>query len=279
MHAWALHITEKYYFSNEDLLLYDINGRKDVVTEQMVTYPLIDLTAGDLKKDPLDKYSIFRQNYGDEHVVPYLDMAVEICLGKEGLGPVCSFFYPHLLYPDLMTPPFYPHLISDHKDVRLRMNLDNNPFPKDTDGIYLQLVPSCGMQLKKQSIAANKNGWAFNVDGQYALDDTKDKTQKGCVGEVDCLYTNYIHPVNKIYAAHTQLARVDEPAKRGFHSHQSSHATDATYHPLGSSEENAVVIPVEAIADLDRVFSGGPGQVHIYGLKKPFAILKETLNE
>ena len=75
--------TEKYYFSNEDLLLYDVNGRKDVVTEQMVTYPLIDLTGGDFKKDPLDKYSIFRQNYPEGHAaIPYLDMAVEICLGK-----------------------------------------------------------------------------------------------------------------------------------------------------------------------------------------------------
>ena len=157
------------------------------------------------------------------------------------------------------------------------MNLDDQPWPKETDGLYLQLVPSCGMQLKKGSIAVNNNGWAFNVDGQYGLDKTQDNPQKGSINEVDCLYANYVSPANKVYAAHTQLARVNEPAKLGYHFHASPNATDATYHSLELSaddgQENVVVLPVDAIPDLGRVFSGGPGAVHIYGLKKPFPML------
>ena len=53
--------TEKYYVSNEDFLLYETNGKTDVVTEQMTAYPYIDLSNGDFKQTPYDQHAIFRQ--------------------------------------------------------------------------------------------------------------------------------------------------------------------------------------------------------------------------
>lgn len=229
--------TEKYFFSNEDLLLYDVHGRKDVITEQMTSYPPIDLTGGDIKLSPKDNHAIFRQNYGSNNVVPYLDMAVEICL--------------------------------DHKDVRLRSNTDNQPFLKNTDKLHLQLIPSCGMQLKLESIAVDDHGYVFNCDGQYGLDKSKGVPQKDIIDNVACVFTNYVCPTNSVYASHTQLARVRTPTKKGDPMHvDAAHATfDET---LGT--QDVTVVPVVPLPDLHHLYAGGPGALHIYGLKEPYPL-------
>jgi hypothetical protein len=224
--------TEKYYDSNEDFLLYEVNGRQDVVTEQMTAYPHIDLSNGDLKESAYDKYAIFRQHYDDGR---YMDFGVEVCL--------------------------------DHSDVRLRRNIDNEPFPKKEDGIHIQLIPSCGMQISQPSVAANANGFVFNCDGQYALDDTH-KAQAGVENDVQCIYANYINPSNNNYAGHTQLARVQTPATGGDPNRSGS--TNTTFQTL---DPGAIkIVPVSAVPNLEQYYAGGPGQVHIYGLNTPYTL-------
>ncbi|WP_448223027.1 hypothetical protein [Gordonia iterans] len=125
--------TEKYFVSNEDLLLWDVTG-KPVITEQMSAYPILDTSGGDFKFEPRDPYAIFRVAGSDPVTV-----GVEICL--------------------------------DHSDHRMRKSVDRSPWPARGDGLDLHLIPSCGMQLHRPSVAARAGGWAFNCDGQYALGD------------------------------------------------------------------------------------------------------------
>ncbi len=226
--------TEKYYASNEDFLLYDVTG-KQVITEQMIAYPFIDLSAGDAKQSAFDQYAIFRQNDinpGNPIATTVTYYGVEICL--------------------------------DHSDTRLRRNIDNEP--ELIGGIHVQLIPSCGMQIILPSVAADSNGLVFNCDGQYALNTTP--SGQGVINEVDCLYANYINESNSGYAAHSQLARVKEPATGGDPNAQGS--TNATFETL--DEGSITVVPVSAPANLDGYFAGGSGQIHIYGLNDPFTL-------
>lgn len=225
--------TEKYYDSNEDFILYDVNGKTDVITEQMTAYPQIDLSNGDLKHAPYDKFAIFRQSYGTGNTPSYVDFAVEICL--------------------------------DHSDARLRRNLDNEPFPKATDRLHVQIVPSCGMQIMPGSVATDRLGWVFNCDGQYALDATSG-VQAGVQGGVQCIYANYVDGDNANYAGHTQLARVQTPATGD----DPTPATNPTFVTLATSD--VAVVPVPAIQQLGSCFAGGSGAVHIYGLAKGYPV-------
>lgn len=228
--------TEKYFVSNEDFILYDVSGSQNVVTEQMTAYPMIDLTGGDLKKTPYDQYAIFRQNYGAGNFPNYMDFGIEICL--------------------------------DHSDVRLRQNIDNEPWPRAGDAIHIQLIPSCGMQISPASVAADTNGFVFNCDGQYALDGTIGEPQQGVQNSVQCIYANYVYSSNGNYAGHTQLARVAVPAKGGDPNRKTSQ--NATYQTLDASA--ITIVPVTAVSNLDQYFAGGPGQVHIYGLTTPYTL-------
>ena len=219
--------TEKYFCSNEDLLLYEVNGKK-VVTEQMVTYRPLDLTAGDVKKTPLDNHAIFRFNHGNgTHV---LDAAVEICL--------------------------------DHRDVRLRRNLDNHPF-------HLQLIPSCGIQIKENGCAVEAGGLVFNVDGQYALGQGGKGAQKGALNNVACLYADYVDAGDATYGAHTQLARVKTRAVGAHVNHKGS--KNATFHD-DLDPVILTVVPVVPVKGLHTYFAGGPGELHIYGLTDPLPL-------
>jgi len=77
--------TEKYFVSNEDFLLYEVTG-KQVITEQMTAYPLIDLSSGDAKQSTFDQYAIFRQNDIDPKnpiAATVTDYGVEICLDHQ----------------------------------------------------------------------------------------------------------------------------------------------------------------------------------------------------
>lgn len=229
--------TEKYYDSNEDFLLYEVTGKKDVVTEQMTAYPQIDLTNGDLKHERYDKFAIFRQSYGTGNTPSYVDFAVEICL--------------------------------DHSDARLRRNIDNEPFPKPTDGLHVQIIPSCGMQVMPASVAADRNGFVFNCDGQYGLDTTTGP-QAGSVGGVTCVYANYFldGTTSSAYAGHTQLARVQTPATGGDPNRATS--KNATFATLDAS--SLTILQVPSIGPLASCFAGGAGAVHVYGLTTPFKV-------
>lgn len=225
--------TEKYYDSNEDFILYDVNGRTDVITEQMTAYPVIDLTNGDLKRAQYDKHAIFRQNYGEGNFPSYVDFGVEVCL--------------------------------DHSDTRLRSNIESEPFPSPHDAVHVQIVPSCGMQIVQSSVAVDTHGFVFNCDGQYALDSTTGP-QAGNQSGVQCIYANHVDAANGAYAGHTQLARVQTPATGDDPDAKGS--TNASFMTLPASD--ITILPVTAIEGLDQVFAGGPGAVHVYGLNTPY---------
>ena len=225
---------EKYFVSNEDFVLYDTTGRKDTVTEQMTAYPFIDLSHGDLKASAKDKYAIFRQNYGPDNFPQYVDFGVEICL--------------------------------DHSDVRLRRNIDNEPWPQAVDALHVQIIPSCGMQIAAPSVAADAMGFVFNCDGQYALDASNGTACQGVQNSVQCVYANYLDAGNAAYAGHTQLARVQQPAVGG--DPNRSGARNASFQTLGT--QDIAILAVPAVPELAQCFAGGPGAVHIYGLKSPY---------
>jgi hypothetical protein len=226
--------TEKYYVSNEDFLLYDVDD-KQVVTEQMTAYPFIDLSGGDAKETPFDQHAIFTQK--DVSPIqpietPGTNIGVEICL--------------------------------DHSDVRLRRNLDNEPNVKG--GIHIQLIPSCGMQINLASVAANANGLVFNCDGQYALN--KQKQGQGIIDEVNSLYANYNLNAKGVYAAHSQLARVKTMAIGS--DPNDIHSRSAVMESLDADSITVVKVEAKAELQLDDYFAGGPGEIHIYGLETPY---------
>lgn len=160
--------TEKYFASNEDFLLWDVTD-KSVVTEQTVSYPVLDLSRGDIKESATDVKSIFD--------VAENTVGVEICL--------------------------------DHSDQRLRKSAFSSPWPSGHNAIALHLIPSCGMQLHPASVAARSGGIAFNCDGQYALSPSDYGTaHAGTVGGVASLHVDYSTDGDTPYQAHTQLSRI-----------------------------------------------------------------------
>lgn len=228
--------TEKYFVSNEDFVLYEPGG-KPVITEQMTTYPPIDLSGGDAKKNPFDVHAIFRQNCinPDNPIkTTVTDYGVEICL--------------------------------DHSDTRLRRNIDNEP--PVIGGIHVQIIPSCGMQIVQSSVAADANGFVFNCDGQYKLNDNAQGQDE--ISGVNCLYANYIDETNPSYQAHTQLARVAVPARGGDPNDPAS--TDATFQQLDAGDITVFDASEGAPLDLNTYFAGGAGQVHIYGKNNPYIL-------
>lgn len=220
--------TEKYFVSNEDFLLWDVTG-KPVITEQMVAYPQLDLSGGDLKQSPTDPKAIFDIENGPT-------VGVEICL--------------------------------DHSDHRLRRSAARSPWPSAAEGIGLHLIPSCGMQLHPASVAAKAGGLAFNCDGLYGLDGAQSATVlRGEVAGVECVHVSYIDGDNTTYGAHSQLSRVvtgpvgGDSAKPG--------AKNATF---TVPEVDVTVVEVPRTAEVQEVFAGGPGAIHIYGLAQPLDI-------
>ena len=225
--------TEKYFVSNEDFVLYDPldPGGKETVTEQMTAYPPIDLSAGDVKKTVFDEYAIFSQ----------------VLFGENPVNPVINYGIEICL---------------DHSDTRLRRNIDNEP---GIGGIHVQIIPSCGMQIICPSVAAEHNGFVFNCDGQYPLN--KEDKGKSIFNGVNCLYANY--KSGKNYAAHTQLARVEKEAKGG--NPNSRYSSNATFKELDPANIDVISVRSPKKVNLDEYFAGGPGELHIYGLKSPYA--------
>lgn len=225
---------EKYFLSQEDFLLCNADQSVNVVTEQMVGYERIDLSNGDIKKAEYDSYAIFRQNYGANNFPIYVDFAVEICL--------------------------------DHDDGRLRNNLGLEPFPNPLDGIHYQIIPSYGSLIMRENVTANKFGFVFNCDGQTTLDDTTGPQQRNLYG-VQSIYANYS---SGSYAAHSQLARVLTPAV-GNDPNKSS----ATFQELLVDDLQVFTVPQPdmPVGTFSDYFAGGVGEIHIFGLAKPYSVL------
>jgi hypothetical protein len=229
---------EKYYASHEDFILFDTAGRTDVVTEQMIGYPPIDLSGGDWKAECHDPHAIFRQTYGPTNQPPQVAFGVEICL--------------------------------DHYDARLRSTIDQGMSTAAASGVHVHLLPSCGMQIMPSNVAADTNGFIFNCDGEYTLDQTTGP-QQGNPGSVECLYANYVgkKSPNSQYCGHTQLARVKAPASGC--DPQAPGAKDATFEKLDKNKMKVVRVP--PLSALHGHFSGGPGEIHFYG---PFKLYPEV---
>ncbi|WP_208123218.1 hypothetical protein, partial [Facilibium subflavum] len=179
---------QKRYISNEDLpvISSDSTNKHDVISEQISTYPEINLLDGDVKQSANDPYSIFNVQYkpvtsgGDKGIT---DFAIETCL--------------------------------DHGEGRLRTNFVKNHTKLESQSlgyVHVQLIPSARMQIHSGSVVAEKGGVVFNVDGEYLLTNTTG---------VDSLYLNYNgnkisipftssdYPDGKYaYGAHSQLAEV-----------------------------------------------------------------------
>lgn len=225
--------SEKYFLSQEDFLLCNADQTVNVVTEQMVGYKRIDLSNGDIKRTEFDSYAIFRQNYGASNFPAYVDFAVEICL--------------------------------DHDDGRLRNNLGLEPFPNPHDGIHYQLIPSYGSLIMRENVVADKVGFVFNCDGQTTLDNTTGP-QQGDIYGVQSVYANYS---SGTYAAHSQLARVLTPAAGN-----DSNRCSATFQEL--SVDDLQVFPVAQpnlpVGTFSDYFAGGVGEIHIFGLAKPYSV-------
>jgi hypothetical protein len=223
-HPWMT--TEKYFASFEDLILYSPNGGslENVITEQMMAYPAIDLSNGDLKLAPFDQYAIFRQDRGNGF---HLDCGVEICL--------------------------------DHADYRLRRNVGRQPFPAHVDGIHVQIIPSCGMCIQRNAVAADADGFVFNCDGAHALGGGVPAGQCGVYHDGNLTSIHIDYSFNSRYGAHTQLARVLTPAEGG----NPTLGMNPTYQPLDCQSGQA--FPVENAPDVDQFFVAGPGAVHVYG--------------
>lgn len=230
--------TEKYFDSNEDLVLWDVTGRP-VITEQMSAYPIIDISDGDFKTSARDPHAIFRLGGSGQATVGEVTVGVEICL--------------------------------DHADHRMRKAIARSPWPHRDGGIDLHLIPSCGMQLHSEAVAARAGGWAFNCDGQYALGDG---AEAGAVrrdvvgGVVPSVGVDYVAPANRVYGAHTQLAGITAaPYGADLYLPESR---DAELGPAPIID--VTVLPIQGPPDLAACFAGGAGAVHIYGAADPLPL-------
>ena len=93
-------------------------------------------------------------------------------------------------------------------------------------------------------------------------------TGSGSVFGVHSAFGNYIDPANPRYRAHTQLAGVVTGAVGD--DGRSPSASDAQLARF--ADDLVTVVPVSAPATLDTFFAGGPGAVHIYGLRAPLPL-------
>lgn len=231
--------SEKYFLSPIDFVLFETNNQ-NVITEEMVGYPHIDLSDGDVKKAPYDPFAIFRQNYGEDNVPAYVDFGLEICL--------------------------------DHDDARLRKTM-NRECPSNvsdaSDLVHIHLIPSSGSAIVQQCVVAGHNGFVFNVDGWCAYDESS-TPQQGDVNGVQSLYASY-HSLDGCtqYAAHSQLAQVNNPAK----------GNDPNYNAASFNELNVdnvavltVPLPTLECGEFSDYFAGGTGALHVFGIKQAYPL-------
>jgi hypothetical protein len=228
--------SDKYFLSPIDFVLFETNNQ-NVITEEMVAYPHIDLSDGDVKKSPYDPYAIFRQNYGEDNVPAYVDFGLEICL--------------------------------DHDDARLRKTMSSGNQPKVSDLVHIHLIPSSGSAIMQQCVVADHNGFVFNVDGWCAYDESS-TPQQGDVNGVQSLYVSY-HTVEggTQYASHSQLARVNNPAKGSDPNYNSADFQELNVDNVGVLK---VPLPTLDCGEFNDYFAGGTGAIHIFGIKQAYSL-------
>jgi hypothetical protein len=228
---------EKYYLSPIDFVLFETNNQ-DVITEEMVAYPHIDLSGGDVKKHAYDSYAIFSQYYGHNNEPETLNYGVEICL--------------------------------DHDDARLRKNMTLENLPVTNSRLQIQLIPSSGSAIMQQCVVVDANGFVFNVDGWCPFSELT-TPMEGNIGGVQSIYTSYTSIQNNVkYAAHTQLAKVKNPAQGN-----DPNINSADFEML--SADNVISLDVTKPYLIEGVFSdyfaGGCGTIQIYGAVKPYDLM------
>lgn len=233
--------TEKYFLSPIDFVLFETSNQ-DVITEEMVAYPYIDLSDGDVKKHVHDSHAIFSQSFGENNVPSTVNYGIEICL--------------------------------DHDDARLRKNMNRENLPVTNTTLQIQLVPSSGSVIMQQCVVVGANGFVFNVDGWCALDNSV-TPQADNVAGVQSVYTNYTSMQNGTqYSAHTQLAQVKNPAQ-GCDPNKFS----ADFQFL--STENVISLnvsePILEVGSFSDYFAGGYGSIQIYGGNIPYDLLSEEI--
>jgi len=213
--------TEKYYVSNEDFILYN------------------PVTPPEEQEEGLD-IIITEQMVG----YPALDLSGGDFKEKPD-DPYAIFrqrINDKVIYMDLGI-----EICLDHSDARLRRNLSTFSTVNN-GGVHVQIIPSCGMQINSKNVAADHDGFVFNCDGQYAL-------SSGDMG----VFASYTCPSDNRYAAHTQLARVDEKAEGDDPVDPLS--KNATFKDISFIEPEVLEVP----GDVSLYFAGGPGAIHIYG--------------
>ncbi|MFA9276047.1 MAG: hypothetical protein ACEQSE_14365 [Candidatus Aquirickettsiella gammari] len=234
--------TEKYFLSPIDFVLFETSNQ-DVITEEMVAYPHIDLSDGDVKRHVHDSYAIFSQNYGQNNLPAIINYGVEICL--------------------------------DHDDARLRKNMKRENLSATDVMLQIQLIPSSGSAIMQQCVVVGANGFVFNVDGWCAFDEST-SPQAANVAGVQSVYTNYTFVQNGTqYNAHTQLAQVKNPAQG---CDPNKYPADFQF----LSAENVIGLtvsePILNAGNFSDYFAGGCGAIQIYGGEVPYDLLpKETL--
>lgn len=156
----------------------------------------------------------------------------------------------------------------DHSDQRVRKSAPQSPWPSASDGIDLHIVPSCGMQLQPPAVATKSGGLAFNADGLSGLDGVKGGTVvSGDAGGVQSVHVSYIDGDETVYGAHTQLTRVVTGPVGG-----NSGAPGAKNATFEAPKVDVNIYPVARTTEVDEVFAGGPGAIHIYGLTEALDI-------
>jgi hypothetical protein len=137
----------------------------------------------------------------------------------------------------------------DHADYRLRKHM------RDSSPVQVQVVTSCGMQIKQSAIAAVEGGLVFNCDGQYGA------PGRGLLpGRSTCLWTSSANQM-----AHSQLTVVSATATSPFEPEHPSRGQASVVKPdLADAEVFHV-----ARVNTRKLWAHGAGEIHVY---EPLAV-------
>lgn len=254
----------------------------NMITEWMCNYPAYTLYYGDKHSspDPSDNTGDTLSNdlYDDHEYkarftpigVADVDFGVEICM--------------------------------DHWAQRLRRTVgmvgtNDNDTKRYNYPMYKQIVPSSGMQLLSESIAAHNNSVIFHADGDGAISvdnagtvtmcDGKAGSDKGIFCGVYALSAQSVWLYNQ-YQSHSQLAFTTESSSiHGFNNGLGENNEMATtYNGTAENPSNRLtdsyevqILPLNSdtnpFEDLGEVFekgkplfAAGVGELHYYGLKQ-----------
>ncbi len=248
---------EKQNESTVDLTmgrLIEENGRKQIETGTMITewlanYPSISLYGGD--KNSPDNPIGARMNLDEVFPEP-VQLGVEICL--------------------------------DHRLERLRRTIGmcrENGADANNPPLKLQLIPSGGMQILKQSVAAGGEGIIFNVDGcdplldKYSSEGKKiipgTGTFKGLACGVYVSCAQLMVEKKQNYFSHSQLCfRFGESEIGGYNNADGNKNADGpTYDEKTQKNPSLDAYAAPEVSEftepsIDTLYAAGQGAFHIY---------------